>query len=231
MGKDVVAVAWHGHEYLRAYAVASNPNSEKQKKQRGSFAEAVKAWRELSSSQQKFYRQIADGMTGHNLFVSRFIEAVNDNREPEVPKRIRWVTANGEPVSDGALQIRKGDDNIFYESLKGGEAEIALTRSDGPYTVLLVKGVKEDQVLTVEGREFVENPPPLESSDLGIKLVLAEISAKKASSPMIGSVLGPEPLVAMIDHDPPMNNLSPEIDASSAELLEVDSQMTQPPSG
>ena len=84
---------------------------------------------------------------------------------------------------------------------------------------------------TLEGREFVENPPPLESSDLGIKLVLAEISAKKTSGRMIDSVLGLKPLAAIIDHDPPLNNLSPKIDASSAELLDVDSQMTQPPSG
>ena len=49
--------------------------------------------------------------------------------------------------------------------------EIALTRSDAPYTLLLRKGYEEDAVRTIENLLDTETPMALESKRLGIKLV------------------------------------------------------------
>jgi hypothetical protein len=231
LGKDIVAVAWHGHEYIREYAVASNPNSERQRTQRGLFAEAMKAWRALSESQQDFYRHIADGMTGHNLFIKRFITALRNKQSPEVPTRMRWVTVDRRRVPDGALQIRKNGNNLFYKNLGDGAAEIALTASDAPYTVLLVKGLKEVEVLTIEGRSAIENPPPLENLEFGIRLVAAEIPAKTASNKTLGQILGLKPPIVAPPHDSTAGSLPPKIDPARADSAVEESLPLHPPSG
>ena len=231
LGKEIVAVAWHGHEYIREYAVASNPNSERQRAQRGLFADAMKAWRALSESQEDFYRHIADGMTGHNLFIKRFIIALRNKQSPEVPTRMRWVTADGRPVPDGALQIRKNGNDLFYKNLGDGAAEIALTPSDAPYSVLLVKGLKEVEVLTIEGRSAIENPPPLENIEFGIKLVAAEIPAKTTSNKTLSQVLGLKPPVVAPPQDSKAGNLPSKVEPAHADSLVEESLPQHPPSG
>ena len=51
LGKDMVAVAWNGHEYIRAYAVPTGEPSKLQRGQRDAFKEALTLWRSLSHRQ------------------------------------------------------------------------------------------------------------------------------------------------------------------------------------
>lgn len=73
IGKNLVASSWKGHDYLRAYVVPRDPKSELQLEQRGLLREAVAAWRDLSASEKKACNREAKGMSGFNLFVSRYI--------------------------------------------------------------------------------------------------------------------------------------------------------------
>ena len=201
LGKDLVAVRWHGHEYIRVYAVASNPNSERQKAQRGAFAEAMSAWKTLSESQQEFYRRIADGMTGHNLFISRYFESRRVGREPETPRRMWWVAADGQPILGGRLMVMKQGCVIFDRNLRGATVEIALTASDTPYAIFLVKGLKGDKVLANCRPAFIENPQTLESKSLGMKLLVAGPPVRSPPATTIRKRLGIPPSAALMADD------------------------------
>jgi len=171
LGKDMVAVSWKGHDYIREYATPTNPKSELQQQHRAIFNRAIVAWKELSPRQREFYNRIADGMTGYNLFVGRFIEAVRNNVEPEMPIVMKWSTEDGMPLEECWLIVRKRSQEVFLDSLKDATGEVALTPSDTPYTFTLRRGTKEDTVLTIEDRLEAEVPLSLESKELGIRLV------------------------------------------------------------
>jgi len=171
IGKKMVAASWKGHEYVRTYVKPPNPNTENQREARGMFAKAVKAWQVLSDTQHQLYDRIANGMSGFNLFISRYIMAVQDGEEPETPMQMTWVTADGQPVKIGKLVVLAGERRVFDVSLKKGRVEVALTPSDSPYTFVLRRGTAEEAVLKV--RDLLETGAPkvLESETLGIRLV------------------------------------------------------------
>jgi len=64
---------------MRAWILPPNPNSEAQRKNRNLFRQAMISWRALSAEEKTAYngkgRKL--GMTGHNLFISRFMKAQN----------------------------------------------------------------------------------------------------------------------------------------------------------
>ena len=82
----------------------------------------MEAWHALSDPQKQLYRRLADGMTGFNLFVSRYVDAAWNGREPEIPVCLEVRTAGGEPVPDGALIVRHGGKDLFHGDLQRGEA-------------------------------------------------------------------------------------------------------------
>ena len=171
MGKDFVASSWKGHDYLKEYTAPSNPKSDLQTEHRAIFSQAAEAWSKLSLRAQEFYGKIADGMTGRNLFMGRYIHVVRNGGQPETPIAMSWTTADGKPVVDGWLIVRQGAKPIFTDSLKDAKGELALTPTDAPYTFVLRKGVQEDAVLTLQDLLETDVPTVLESPTLGIKLV------------------------------------------------------------
>jgi hypothetical protein len=167
----MVAVTWKGHEYIREYVTPTNPKTELQVQHRAIFNKAVEAWHGLSPSQRAFYNRIADGMTGYNLFVGRYIEAVRNGREPEMPIVMQWTTEDGQPLEQCWLIVRKRSQEIFLDNLKDAKGEVALTPSDTPYTFVLRRGTQEDAVLTMEDLLEADVPMTLESKTLGIRLI------------------------------------------------------------
>jgi len=171
IGKSMIASSWKGHEYLKTYAVPSNPRSEEQTKVRGIFKEALASWRNLHPRQKEFYDRIAEGMSGYNVFVGRYIETVRAGQEPELPIEMQWRTEDGKPIANGWLIVRWRSKDIFVDNLADAKGEVALTPSDVPYTFALKKGTKTDIVLEIEDLLEADVPMPLESKKLGIKLV------------------------------------------------------------
>jgi len=171
MGKDFVASSWKGHDYLKEYTAPSNPKSDLQTEHRAIFAQASAVWKTLPARSQEFYNKIADGMSGMNLFVGRYIQSTRNGQAPETPIVMSWKTADGRPVVDGWLIVRQGAKPLFTDSLKDAVGTIALTPSDAPYTFVLRKGAQEDVVLTVQDLLETDVPTVLESPTLGIKLV------------------------------------------------------------
>jgi hypothetical protein len=164
LGKDMIAASWKGHDYIKRYAAPSNPRSEQQTKHRAIFSQAVQAWKKLTSRQKEFYNKIADGMSGFNVFVGRYVTAVRNSYEPETPVPMSWTTADGNPVIDGWLIVRQHSKQIFVDRLSDSKGEIALTPSDAPYEFVLKKGTKEDVVLKMENVPTTGIPVPLEST-------------------------------------------------------------------
>ncbi len=106
LGKDMIAASWKGHDYIKRYAVPTNPRSEQQTKHRAIFNQAVQAWKKLTSRQKEFYNRIADGMSGFNVYVGRYIAAVRSSYEPEEPIPMVWNTEDGNPIADSWLIVR-----------------------------------------------------------------------------------------------------------------------------
>jgi hypothetical protein len=75
IGKKLIASSWKGKEYIRAYTRPRNPKTRAQQEHRALFAEAVKAWKKLGIEERKALDRQAVGMTGFNLFVSRYVKA------------------------------------------------------------------------------------------------------------------------------------------------------------
>jgi hypothetical protein len=171
LGKDMVAATWHGHEYIRAYRKPKDPHTPSQEEERAIYRQAVDTWKTLRNRQKEFYRRIAKGMSGYNLFVQRYILAVREGKEPEVPIQLLYVTADGAPIPEGELVVRMRSRSLFTDGLEDGKGEIALTPSDVPYIFSLRRGTREDVVLTMEDLLETDVPMVLESKTLGIKLV------------------------------------------------------------
>ena len=171
LGKDVTASSWKGHDYIKEYVVPTDPKSELQMKHRALFKDAIRAWKALTPLQKLFYKKIADGMTGYNVFLGRYIERVRKGLEPEEPIEMEWHTSDGKPVLDGWLIVRHGGKDLFKDHLEDCRAVVALTPSDAPYVFVLVRGGKEDIVMTMGDMRGIEVPLIVESRLLEVKLV------------------------------------------------------------
>jgi hypothetical protein len=171
IGKKLTASSWKGIQYIRAYAKPRNPRTERQESHRAMFKAAVETWHGLTDRQREFYNRIARDMTGCNLFVSRYIKAVRDGGEPEIPIVIRWTVRNRTLPRDSWFIVRRQDRMLFTDALEVRRGEIALTRSDAPYTFVLRKDRQEDAVHIIDDLLGTEIPMTLESKTLGIKLI------------------------------------------------------------
>ena len=171
LGKDMVAASWKGHDYIREYVTPANPKSEQQTKQRAIFNQAVQSWKRLSPRQKEFYNRVADGVSGFNVYVGRYIAAVRSSYTPEEPIVMAWNTEDGNPIADAWLIVRHSNRQIFVDNLSDCMGEVALTPADAPYVFVLKKGNTEDVVLSMEDLLEAETPMVLESKLLGIRLV------------------------------------------------------------
>src|SRR2546422_6418040 len=82
IAKDMVASTWKGHEYLREYVVPKDPKTELQLERRAVFRDAVAAWHALPPAEKEVHNREAKGMSGFNLFVSRFIGGGGRQKPP-----------------------------------------------------------------------------------------------------------------------------------------------------
>lgn len=171
IGKDMVATSWKGHEYLRVYVVPHDPKTMDQLAQRNLLTNAVKAWRGLKKPQQRFFNALAKGMTGFNVFVGRYMRAGREGREPELPAVMRWRTEGGQSMPDARLVVVHDGRHVFNDDLEDGVIEVALTKSDAPYSFELRRGTQEDVVRVNDNEVDVDLLAVLESKALGIKLV------------------------------------------------------------
>ena len=71
----VVFYSYNEVTYFRAYVVPRNPDTSAQRSNRRLFARAMRAWQELSLFDKGSFNRRARrlGMTGHNLFISRYM--------------------------------------------------------------------------------------------------------------------------------------------------------------
>jgi len=69
---------------LREYKVPVDPKSELQLRHRAMFAKAVETWHALAPRQRELYNKAAVRMTGYNLFIREYIDAVRNGREPRI---------------------------------------------------------------------------------------------------------------------------------------------------
>lgn len=189
LGKEMVASTWKGHDYIREYVTPGGEPSDLQLEQREFFSRSVTAWQALSPRQQEFYERIANGMSGYNLFIGRAVPTLRAGKDLEVPIPLQYGTEDGKPVVDGWLIVRRSGGAVFLDSLKDAKGVIALTPSDGPYTFVLRKGTQEDIVLEVKDLLETDVPLVLESTALGIKLVLDVIGPETEKSPPSGTAL------------------------------------------
>ena len=146
-------------QHIREYVTPVNLKTELQEQHRAIFNDAVKTWHGLSPRQREFYNRIADGMTGYNLFISRYVGSVRNGFAPESPVLMQWVTEDGQPLEQCWLIVRQRTRELFVDNLKDAKGEVALTPSDTPYTFVLRRGTQEDTVLTVE--DLLEQEIPM----------------------------------------------------------------------
>ena len=95
---------------MRAYVKPRNPDTPAQRKNRDLFRAAMKAWQDLPSYDRASYNRRAArlGMTGHNLFISRYIlshraDKCGENRMEAPKPGIRPVSR---PSSSIPVQYR-----------------------------------------------------------------------------------------------------------------------------
>jgi len=69
-----------GRTVMRIWIKPPNPRTDKQQSNRARFAQAMAAWQGLDGNQKKAYNAKARrlGMTGHNLFISRYMKDHTD---------------------------------------------------------------------------------------------------------------------------------------------------------
>lgn len=92
-----------GRQFVRSYVKPRNPDTPAQRRNRDLFREAMKSWQALSSYDRDVFSRRAKrlGMTGHNLFISRFMgsHAGNTGIETTVDAGNRDIQALHRPSS------------------------------------------------------------------------------------------------------------------------------------
>ncbi len=83
LGKIVYYTRWK-NVYARIYIKPRNPRTEAQQRNRNLFSEAMKSWQGLSEEEKFTWNRMAKKlpMTGHNLYISRYMKANNTADKP-----------------------------------------------------------------------------------------------------------------------------------------------------
>ncbi|MBI5001506.1 MAG: carboxypeptidase regulatory-like domain-containing protein [Euryarchaeota archaeon] len=136
IGNKLTASRWKGIEYLRKHAQPHNPNSPLQENVRNLFTEAVAQWRMLTPEQKAFYDRIAVGMSGYNVFVKRYIEAMRFGLpfEPPIMRELTVVDDEGYTLAEALVAVTRGNKDVFRGMTdENGVVRFAISRYDGPY--------------------------------------------------------------------------------------------------
>ncbi len=57
-------------------------------------------------------------MTGYNVFVGRYIEAVSNEESPEVPEVLTWTMQDGQPIP-GVWLVVRWEGKALFRQLQG----------------------------------------------------------------------------------------------------------------
>src|SRR3990170_551960 len=100
LGKELVASSWKGKDYVRAYVVPEDPKTPRQLEHRQIWREAVAAWHALSETERAEYDREAEGMTGFNVFVGRYVRGRRAGTIPPAsPPRARKAPEKKPPTT------------------------------------------------------------------------------------------------------------------------------------
>ncbi len=96
----------YGKTIMRAWVLPPNPRTQAQQANRERFARAMAAWQGLSSVDKAALNIQAKkrGMTGHNLFISRFMKG--QTKESCIGDTVRPCSCTVSPLDNGAWVIR-----------------------------------------------------------------------------------------------------------------------------
>ena len=172
LGNSLVACSRGEVNYVRTYVKPKNPKTPSQERQRAMFKDAVRAWQNLSDLQKVFYDRISEKMSGFNVFVGRYLKALRNGDEPEVPKTVRWTVLSGNLPENSHIVIYCNGRHILSVSLDDRDGEIALTYSDRPYMVAMESAIGDERIMTIEGLFETGAPITLKSRSLGIEIRL-----------------------------------------------------------
>ena len=141
IGGKVTASRWKGIEYIRGYVIPQNPNTPLQEQQRMHFTQAVDSWHTLTQDERDAYELLAVKMTGFNLYVKRFLEALRNSIPFPPPQLLTVEVFDNESyrLADVVVKYYRGSKfirEIRTDSL--GRASLALTLEDAPYIVEVV---------------------------------------------------------------------------------------------
>ncbi len=105
---DVVFFSYGGRTFFRAYVVPRNPDTPAQRSNRDLFRRAMKSWQGLSLFDKNAYNRRARrlGMTGHNLFISRYMIAQSNNSGPGASQGALRADSKDDPDGFSSFQVR-----------------------------------------------------------------------------------------------------------------------------
>lgn len=108
----VVFYGYNDKTFFRSYVAPRNPDTPAQRANRKLFRDAMKSWQGLSSFDRSSYNRRARrlGMTGHNLFISRYMASRRRSSDaescPEYPRRaVPAATVSSLPVHGRSLSV------------------------------------------------------------------------------------------------------------------------------
>jgi len=168
----MTASRWKGVHYLREYTVPSNPRTTLQVRHRLIFSKGVDAWQGLLPAQQHFYDSLAEGMSGYNLFIKRWLEA---HKVGDAEVRLPVVfegTAVDSDLSECWFILRRGRKTLCFEELADGSFNVPMSVQDVPYDIVLRRAGLEEVVETVYDVLEIDVPMTVESEMLGLSVTL-----------------------------------------------------------
>ncbi len=173
IGKSMTASRWKGVHYLREYTVPSNPRTPLQVRHRLIFAKGVDTWQGLLAAQQHLFDSLAEGMSGYNLFIKRWLEAHTVGvDEVKLPVVFEATSVEGPDLDGCWLILRKGRKTLFQENLSDGNGNVAMSVQDVPYDIVLRRAGLEEIVETIHDVLEIDVPMTVESETLGLRVVL-----------------------------------------------------------
>jgi hypothetical protein len=173
LAKSMTASDWKGIHYIRKYTVPSNPRTPLQVRHRMIFSNGVDAWRDLFNAQQSFYESLAEGMSGYNLFMKRWLEAHTAGEDEfKLPVVFTGSPPDGADLNGCWFILRKGRKTLFLKDLADGPFDIAMSVEDVSYDIVLRRAGVEDIVGTIEDVLEIDVPMTVESEMLGLRVVL-----------------------------------------------------------
>lgn len=114
LGKIVYYTRWK-NSYARIYVKARNPRTEAQQRNRNLFSEAMKSWQGLSDEEKTAWNRRAKKlpMTGHNLYISRYMKADNAADKPA------GIDNNQNSSNCGTQSTQKAISSVTPPSMQG----------------------------------------------------------------------------------------------------------------